>query len=224
MAAKFFNFPIDLMRIAPEVVKFCNDVMDYCIYVHSLKLDGPNAMRDAANYFGVILGNINRSVKNGRELYNSISLPAPMTGISKDLLFTFYKEHKTDHEIAVLMAFLAIKSILGKKSYCRITNDFLLCRMDGFRSKDEWIELSDYLKRYTTRRGMNNLKIDLQQYYGLKIYARYTRGFFVSFTLSMEELIKEVEIKRKKYQEHHMRGQLSTAVTKVLNELYNGKD
>lgn len=224
MADKYFNFPIQLMRIAPNVKQLCDDVMDYCIYVHSLNLDGDNAMRDAAKYFNVTLGNIARSERDGRSLYNSIKQPAPMTGISHDLLFDFYKELKTDHETAVLMAFLAIKSILGKKSYCRITNEHLLSRMAGCGSSKELTALPDYLERYTSRRNMNGLKMDLQRYYGLKIYARYTRGFFVSFTLSMEELIKEVETKRKKYQEYHMKGEVSAAVTKVLKELYNGKN
>jgi len=224
MADKYFNFPIQLMRIAPNVRQLCDDIIDYCVYAQSLSLNGSNAMRDAAKHFNISLGSISRSERDGRELYNSISLPAPMTGISKDLLFNFYQEHKTDHEIAVLMAFLAIKSILGKKSYCRITNEYLLCRMAGCGSIKEMTELPEYLKRYTARRTMNGLKNDLQRHYGLRLYARYTRGFFVSFTLSLEELITEVEKKRKKYQEHHMKGQVSAAVTKVLNDLYNGKN
>jgi hypothetical protein len=62
--------------------------------------------------------------------------------------------------------------------------------------------------------------LELQKSYGLKIYARYTRGFFVSFSLTLEELIKEVEMKRKKYYEIHMRNQQSAAVLKVLSQIY----
>lgn len=220
MADRYFNFPIMLMRMAPNIRQFCDDVMEYCIYAQSMSLNGPNAMRDAARHFNVILGNFAKSERDGRTLYNSIDLPAPMTGISHDLLFTFYKEHKSEHEIAALMAFLAIKSILGKKSYCRVTNEHLLCRMAGYASNKDMAELPEYLKRYTSRRSMNSLKIELQRNYGLKIYARYTRGFFVSFTMSLEELIREVEMKRKRYYETNLKAQTSSAVTKVINQLY----
>lgn len=218
---KYFNFPIQLMKAAPNAHRFCDDVMDYCIYAHSRALGGPNAIRDAAKYFDITISSPAQIERNGRELYNSIDLPAPMTGISHDLLFTFYKEHKTEHEIAALMAFLAIKSILGKKSYCRVTNEHLLSRMAGFASDKTMDELPEYLKQYTSRRKMNSLKMELQRNYRLKIYARYTRGFFVSFTLSLEELIREVEMKRKRYYEQNLKNSTSAAVTRVINQLYN---
>jgi len=220
MADTYFNFPVPLMQASPNIKKFCNDVIDYCIYRHSLSLNGSNAIKDAAHYFGVTLGNISKTARNGEQLYDSLPLNSAMTGINSNLLFEFYQEYKSDHEIAVLMAFLAIKSILGKKSYTRITTDFLLCRMAGFVSKKELTELPDYLKTYCKRRSMNNIKLDLQKSYGLKIYGRYTRGFFVSFKLTFEELIKEVEMKRKRYYEKQIKDQQSEAVKKVLGNLY----
>lgn len=143
-----------------------------------------------------------------------------MTGISKELLFEFYINDKSFSEIAVLLSFLAIKSILGKKSYCRITNEFLLCRMAGYTSKIEMDELPENLKKYQKRWHIDTLKMELRKSFGLKIYARYTRGLFVSFELSDEQLIKEVEIKRKKYIEKAQRDEQSKAVKKVLMELY----
>jgi len=220
--SKFFNFPVQLMRYAPDMSAFGNNVMDYCIYKHSLTLEGAaeKKMKDAAKYFGVTLGNISRSLRDGRELYDNMPTRPAMTGIGKDLLFEFYKEDKTDVEIATLIAFLAIKSIIGKKSYSRITTEYMLCRMAGYNSKQECKQLPDYLLKYSKRRGMDLLKYELQKSYGLKIYARYTRGFFVSFTLTLEELIREVEMKRKKYYEKTLKDKQSTAVTKILNELY----
>lgn len=225
----FFNFPVPLMQYSPDMNVFGDNVMDYCIYKHSLTLNGGNAMKDAAHYFGVTLGNIARSTRDGKEFYDSIPQNSAMTGINKDLLFEFYKEHKTEQEISVLMAFLAIKSILGKKSYSRITTDFLICRMAGYNSKKEFLTVypeagsgPEYLQKYYKRRCMDQIKLELQRSYGMKIYGRYTRGFYVSFSLSLEELIKEVEMKRKKYYEKHRKDQQSAAVKKVLAELYTG--
>ena len=108
MADNYFNFPVQLMKIAPNIRQFCNDVIDYCIYSHSRKLNGRDSISDAAEYFGVLLGSTFSTEANGRRLYHKIPLPAPMTGISKGLLFDFLQDYKTEQEIAVLMAFLAI--------------------------------------------------------------------------------------------------------------------
>jgi hypothetical protein len=217
----YFNFPVPLMQGASNMKTFCNNVMDYCIYKHSLTLTGDEAMTDAADFFGLLLGDAAISEEKGEMLMYSIPTNSATTGIKKTLLFEFYEENKLIHEIAVLMAFLAIKSIIGKKSYTRITNEFLLCRMAGFNAKKDMTELPDYLEKYTRRRGMNNIKLDLQRFYGLKIYGRYTRGYFVSFELTMAQLVKAVEVKRKKYYEKNLKGQQSKAVRQVLRGLYD---
>lgn len=221
----FFNFPIELMRASPDMRQFGGDVIHYCIFKHSLTLDGNKAVEAAAKFYGVQLASTASCEQNGRKLYLGIDLPAPMTGISKDMLFDFYDNYKTEHEIAVLMAFLAIKSILGKKSYCRVTNEYLLCRMAGYGSQNDMTELPEWLRRYQSRRAMHTLKIELQRVYGLKLYARFTRGFFVSFTMSLEELVKAVELKRKSNYEENLKAETFAAVMKTINELYpNGKD
>ncbi len=184
-------------------------------------------VKSAEHYFGITFKEPKSSIESGERLHQKIPPRSPMTGINKDLLFSFYKGDQSLSEIAVLVAHLAIKSILGKKSFCRITSDFLLCRMAGYPSLQEIKRqkyrdhgLPEYLKPYTTRRRMDGIKAELRKSYGLEIYGRYTRGFFVSEKLSLEELIKEVEMKRKKYWQANQKNELSTAVTKVLKELY----
>lgn len=224
MGKVFFNFPISILRPAfKNIHQVCNDIMDYAIYMHAGKLNGDplERMEDAAEYFGITLGDIEASIENARILYKTNSRKPAMTGINKDLLFDYYKNYKTDFEIALLLAFLALKSILGKRSYCRITSDFLLCRMAGYTAKKEIKELPEDLKRYQTRWNLDRLKMELKNSFGLKIYGRYTRGFFVSFKLSDEQLIKEVEMKRKRYIERSQKEEQSKAVKKVLLELYS---
>ena len=222
MADRFFNFPVQLMQSAPNMHVFGDNVMDYCIYKHSLTLEGAaeKKMKDAAKYFGITLGNISRSLRNGREVYENMPSAPAMTGINTNTLFEFYEGNQSDFDIVTLMAFLAIKSILGKKSFTRITNEYLLCRMAGYDSKNECNELPEYLTPWCKRRGLNRIKLELQKSYGLKIYARYTKGFFVSFSLSLDELIEVVETKRKKYYETHLRDQQNAAVLRVLTKLY----
>lgn len=199
-----------------------NAIMDYAIYKHAKSLNGTmnDRMKAAAHYFGITLGYIKGSIENGQELHESIHPRSPMTGINKDLLFDFYDGNQSINEIVVLLAHLAIKSILGQKSFCRVTNDYLLCRMAGYPGMNDMEALPDYLSPYATRRRMDNIKSELQKSYGLQIYARYTRGFFVSDTLDLEHLIKAVETKRRKWQLAQQKAEVSNAVTKVLKELY----
>jgi hypothetical protein len=220
---KYFNFPIPLLRPAHSNIKtVCQEIMDYAIYKRSRTLTGSpaNRIKNLEKYFGITLGNASRSLENGKLLFDSIPDKTAMTGISKELLFDYYKNDKTDFEISLLLSFLAIKSILGKKSYCRITTDYLICRMAGYTSKIEMEEVPESLKKYLTRRKMDSLKMELKKSFGLKIYARFTRGWFVSFELTEEQLIREVEMKRKKYIEKTQRDSQSMAVKRVLQELY----
>ena len=200
----FLNFPITLLRPAFNNMKrVCIDIIDYAVYRHSLTLQGNELkkVKDSAHYFDITLGNALESLKNGKDLYQSYKEKPVMTGISRDLLSKYLKNDKSDFEIALLLSFLAAKSILGKKSFCRVTSETLLCRMAGYASKSELKELTEPLKKYQTRYHLDSLKFELKKSFGLKIYGRYTRGFFISFELPEEQLIKEVEMKRKKYYE-----------------------
>lgn len=220
----YLNFPITLLKPAfCNMKEVCQDIMHYAIYKHSVTLQGDpvKRMEDSAHYFGITLGSVKRSLEDGKNISDNLVNKCAMTGISKDLLFEFYKNDKTDSEISLLLSFLAIKSILGKKSYCRITSDYLLCRMAGYTSKCEMDELPEPLKKYQFRYHLDCLKMELKKSFGLKIYGRYTRGFFVSFELPIEQLIREVEVKRKRYIEKTQKDEQSKAVKKVLAELYS---
>jgi hypothetical protein len=189
----FLNFPISLLKPA------FNDMQKVC--------------KDIIEF-----DNCNMSVT-----FEGLSKKPVMTGISENMLSDYMENEKTGSEIASLLAFLAIKSILGKKSFCRITSEFLLCRMAGYDSKNEMIEIPEVLKKYQIRWHMDSLKQSLKNNYGLRIYGRYTRGFFVSFKLSEEQLIRQVETKRKKYLEKTQKDEQIKAVKKVLTELYGNQ-
>jgi hypothetical protein len=220
----FFNFPVSLLRPAfSNMRKVCNDIIDYAIFKHAETLEGNPAKRtkDSAKFFSVTLGNISQSYENGKTLFNDTPIKTAMTGISSTLLFDFYQNEKTDFEISLLLAFLAIKSILGKRSYCKLNSEFLLSRMAGLTSKNEIKDFPEPLKKFQSRYHLDCLKYELKKSFGLQIYARYTRGFFVSFELPLEQLIREVEIKRKKYIAKTQGDEQSKAVKKILTELYS---
>lgn len=198
----YFNFPIQILKDFLLHDKKClKDILYYAIYAHSLKLEGKNPLQkftNSSSYFGVKLGDIEYAFGQGEELYESISLNAPKTGIERGIYWDFHDNEKTEFEKMCLLAFLALKSILGAKPYTKVTNLYLWARMDGkSNTVKETSELSNEIKAIANRYRTDLVKTELQNNWGLKMYSRYTRGFYISFTIELTELIFQAEKKRK---------------------------
>lgn len=102
----------------------------------------------------------------------------------------------------LLLSFLAAKSIIGRKEYCK-TNDLLLfARMNGFDAAFHDVEeLNEkghlLIRRYYTRRRRDTIKMQLAETFHIVTYSNHDRGYFISSKLSLEELIEVVETSRK---------------------------
>jgi hypothetical protein len=223
---KYLNFPIQLLQNAfKDIHKTMSNIMDYAGYRHTLKLDfgdEEEKMNDAGDYFNIDLGNTIVAYHNGESLYRKIKVNSPHTGINKDVCFDFYKNPKRNDEIAVLLAYLGLKSIIGTKPYIKTTNDYLIARMGGFGSlKDVPGQLPEPLALYNTRRKLDRIKFELQLNWKVNIYAKYTRGFYVSFdnTFSLDRLVLEAEKKRKKTAEAQLKQKINEAEEKALKQL-----
>ena len=97
--------------------KFFNDVFDVGIYRYSNTLSGSEEKRykDALKFFNITQGYIPGAIKNAQSVLSGMPSNYPLTGIDTALLFDYYKNEKSDFDIACLGAFLGIKSILGTK-------------------------------------------------------------------------------------------------------------
>lgn len=222
----YFNFPVPLLRNAfGDIRQVMNDIMAYAGYMHTLKLDlgtSQKKMESAGNYFGVIYGNAAIAYDQGSNLFYELPKNSPMVGISKSILFDFYLNPKTEFDIAVLCAFLAVKSILGYKPYVKTTNDFLISRMAGYARVDEITDqIPDPLVKFTIRRMLDKIKLELQTSWGVNIYARYTRGFYVSIEtiFPLEKLVLEAEKRREEHIEAQLRNKKETALIFALEML-----
>jgi len=221
--SRILNFPIQLLQAAPNMQSVCCNIIDYATFGHGRNLNGTglHKMKSAAEFLGIKLGSPEDSMVNGMWLHEKIPLKSPMSGISTKVLFEFLHGSPSNEEIAYLVAHLALKSIVGKKSYSRVTKEFLLCRMAGFVSPKDMPELPEYLKKYFLRWHFDKLKCELTDRYGWLTYGRYTRGFFVSRELTLKELIKNVEMKRQKFRKEQQKKAQAAALSEVLKELEN---
>jgi len=226
---KYFNVPVQLLQdFMSDKTTVLNNIFDYAIYNHAFNhiSEGKDLtrIRAALNYYGVTTGNENRTLTNGEALFNSIPEDSPKVGINKDVYFDFYKNDKTDFEKACFLAFLAIKSIINKKAYCRITNAYLWARMDGnTHSVDSIADLSPDIQKFANEYQMRKIKTELRNNWKLVFYGRYTRGCYYSFTLQFDELVFQAEKKRKSTIDKIYKEQEQQAVYKAMERLYKSK-
>jgi len=230
----YFTFPVTILKEAMnDIRKTCDDIMNYCGYVASKKYSGTikEKMEKAGNDLGIIYNGWENSYNKGQEIANNTPKRTPMTSINHDIVFDFYDNHKSEFEIVTFLAFAGIRSILQMKPYTRITNDYLFARMAGYPSTTEIVTLPGYepkelpvvlpalIDKYNTRFKLDKIKKELQNNWHMKLYGIHTHGFYVSFKLSLNQLVKVVEAKRKRNQEAKRKAEIQQALFEFETEI-----
>lgn len=223
---RYFNFPVQLLGgFMDNSIKILDSIADYAVYEHSLKLilgSEIENMKDSANYYNITLGNYKKSLENGKLAYNRLPNNSPKVGLNLSLFWDFYKDEKTEFDKICLLGFLAIKSILGSKAYCKLDNKFWLSRMDGqTKSINDFDELSKEISQYANEYQTKKIKTALRDNWGLVTYSRYTRGFYVSYSISLEQLIYEAEKRRAATKEKEYKHQEKEALKRALEKIKN---
>ena len=213
---RYLTFPIVIMKESLKDINNCiSEAMAYCLYDNCQR--SGCTPEQSANFFGIKYGNLQRSYKLGKTLDDSIPSKSPKTSINKEMMFDFLKNNKTEFEVVCFLAFAAIRSIIQRQPYAKITNDYLLGRMSGNAGKGA--DINPSLKKYTTRYQLDKIKTELQLKWGLQLYARQTRGFYVSFKMPLKDLIRQAELRRNKHKEKELRRKKTEILKEVLGEL-----
>lgn len=222
---QYFNFPIQLLEgfLTDNKSHCLQNALFYHLYTHSLKLERGKTelekMKDSAKFFNVTLGNPVAALKVGKTLYDSLPDKSPITGINSTIFWGYFNKEKSEFEKVCLLGFLAIKSILGTKAFCKITNDFWLSRMDGkAKCIQETEQFSEPLMKFANEYQTRKIKNELRNW-GLTTYSRYTRGFYVSLSLSLERLVFEAEKCRKSTKDKQYKAKEAEAVRQAHEAL-----
>lgn len=224
---KYFNFPIQLLKgFMIDEKKVLNDISHYAVYKKSLDLmlgeTELENIKDSANFFNISFGSNAITLKNGKSLYNNIPVSSPKAGLNLSLFWEFLKNDKSEFDKICLLGFLAIKSILGTKAYTKLDNKFWLSRIDGNpKSVNHYSELSNEVRVFANEYQTRKIKIALRDNWGLVTYSRYTRGFYVSYSLTLEQLMYEAEKRRKSTMESQNKLQEKEALKRVLERIKN---
>ena len=195
----YLTFPIILLKYGiTDIKKSMNSAMNYCLYYQfNLNHNSSDPLGQASDYLGINFYDYEEAIIEGEMLYQTINDNAPKTSISKEMIFDFYKNKKSEFEIVCFLAFASLKSIIQKQVYKKITNEYLLNRMSG--NSRTGAPINPLLKKYSNRYQLDKIKTELQLNWGLKYYAVKTRGFYVSFTMPLNELAVIAERKNRSY-------------------------
>lgn len=194
---RYFNVPIQLLEgFLLDKNQILNNIVHFACYEYCTSKNAE--ISQAEWFFNITVGNPKKAMKDGKALLESIPVNSPKIGVNVHKLFEFLKEEKPEFKQACFLAFLALRSIIQNKSFCKIDNKFLLSRMDGKpKAVKALTELSEAILKYASEYQTVKIKRALVETWGLVTYSRYTRGFYVSFSMSLPDLIFEAEKRRK---------------------------
>jgi hypothetical protein len=211
LKAKYLIFPIWLLDSC-EIENFQNTVnriFSYAVYRHSEKLTLGTLNRkiaDASTYFGYKLTEHDHRtqffVDKGEMLIDAKDKTRPdliTISIPADKAVEFLTNQKTELEAASLLAYCALRSVVGKQLFAKTSKTQVLSKMAGNRTRESQKVLPEWLQKYETRYYFEKIKFELEQNWGVEFYGLFVRGFYASFLLDQKVLVKTVETHRKAY-------------------------
>lgn len=201
---KYINFPIQLIHgflgNKESVMNgwLCFHLFSKATKLSSFRKDEDEAFEKAASNDGINIVYVKVARQEGAKLfYKYPPGKNPITGLPKKMYFEYLNEVKTEKEYLTLLAYLALKSIVGNKPYIKMGNDFFLSRMDGYMKKVTPGRLSKEVKKWSSNYKLQRLKSELIQSWGLVHYGIKTKGFYISFELNLFQLAEIAEQKRR---------------------------
>ncbi len=202
----YFTFPLAILRWAfTDISKVCGNAMDYAFYVKYAEVED---IKEAERFLQITFGDKEATLKDGKTLFDKYGQNCTMVSVNKDIVFEFYKNPKTEFEIATFLAFCGLRSILGVKAYTKTNNEHLMARMAGYGTYREFEEAGvdsdiEYFVSLATPQKIRYqltekiIRQELCLNWGLKYYSSRNRGFYFSFNIDLVDLILVAEKQRK---------------------------
>jgi len=176
-------------------------------------------IRQAYNYIGVA-GDYGNCLKVGKQIQSTIPKGEPMPMLSKNQLFEYRDNDKTEFELIQFAVNIAIRSIIGKSSHTKTNKQMILCRAFGYISSKHLPEtmsevFSKYSNRYHIDKVLQKLEIDN---WNLIFYANNMRGIYIGLKdkITLENLIETAESRKEKNRIENLKAVKKLAQQKVL--------
>jgi hypothetical protein len=173
-----------------------------------------------------ISGNIEQSLKIGKEIEKQIQAGEPQPMISKSLLFDFRDKEKSEFDLIQLVAYIAIKSILGKKQYAKTNKNHIVSRMFGYPSIKHLPDkqkpgLKELIEKYSCRYHIDKVLLNLELNWKIITYSNNIRGMYVAMEnkISIDALALIAETKKQTAKVEALKQQKKEATQKALMQL-----
>lgn len=161
------------------------NIIDYCI-IYEMKVHQRPFDEVRQDYNMATPSDMEGWLYLATELFNKTSRNQPRTGLEVKMFWNYYQKEKTNEEKATLLAFLAIKSIVGFMGWRKLgKQEIIFHRMAGFT--DCKSEIPDTIKPFCTRYKFDSIKKELQAHWGISFYSNHIRGLYIG-TISLQEL------------------------------------
>lgn len=221
--AEFINIPIQLLSGFLEDSRTpIRNMYYYSLYAHVISLSKGTVKeryKIACEYLNFQELDREENLRRGKFLYERYQ-NSPMTGVGRMIYSEYNRQEKSDFEKACFLAFHALKSIVGNKTFQKTDNRLLWSRMDGqVKTIGENSEFSEKLRFFTQEYQTLKIKRELQENWGLVYYAQHTRGFYVSFKLDLKSLIREALKRKRKSVDEIRLDKIRSLEKEVLKEL-----
>lgn len=172
------------------------------------------------------LNNIDRThrikqVEKLKEKHESMHGKQPMPSLNTSMLFSF---RDNPQNIELLMAFIAIKSLIGQHNFTATNKDIIVCRMIGAKSKDalEYAlkdkNLKEIYSKYINRYWFEKLISELLTKNFISSKIGFKRKIFLSTIYNYETLAYEIS---KFIKERDQKRQEKQAKEIIKQHLYN---
>ena len=223
MAYQFYHFPVSILAkgITEEsLIKILRFAIGSYLEEYQATI---NEARDDLGFSG---GDEERC----RAVFEHYKNTRTKTSISRETYWEWRNniENESDNAKLLLLAHLAVKSIVGPKKYAITNYDFLLARMAGdsvprykTHKGEKVLILPPHIKPINTRRKLEQLRDDLGRYHVATWGQQGLRGFAISTKLTEVELAHMIATngEKPKAQRRKERKELVKAKLKELQGL-----
>lgn len=172
----------------------------------------------------------NNTLKQGKKIDSTIPDREPFPMISTSLLFDFRDNNKTEFDIAQFAAYIAVRSILGKKSYCRTNKQMIVSRMFGYASNKQMQgtlkpAIKDLFNKYSNRYHIDKVLQQLELNWNVITYSSNMRGLLIGIKnkTSIDALALIAENRKLKNKISKLKDAKREAKEKALQHLNKGQ-
>ncbi len=164
-------------------------------YLMAVKYDVCKDMNQVRKELGNIVGGDDEEIlRNGHNLIKMYGGgKTAHFSVAIETFWDFKNNYHTDEERAMLLAYLAIKSIVGKQDFIKTNAQMWLSRMDGNTKPIKKEQLTNNVREWSTPYKIRKLKALMWKYYHVGFYSSNVHGFYASIKLTSAKLIQAVK-------------------------------